>query len=155
MVPAPSRISSENGTVRVAAVREYRTATAPRTAIVPRFSRAGAAAASANRRCAFITAVAVATTPYSGTWGRNSRISTAASRAWPCAAVASAAPAEPSRSSQGAATATAGTKASMPSTATPSSPPAVRAVARRSPASMWCTSAGISREENIDPASSP
>ena len=66
-----------------------------------------------------------------------------------------AAPIEPSWSSHGVATAATGTIASMPTIATPSSPPAVRAAARRSPESMWPTSAGTSSEENIDPASRP
>ena len=79
MVPAPSRISSEYGTSCWVAVLAYSPATTPSTAMVPMFSRAGAAAASAKRRCAFITAVAVATTAYSGTCGRKSRISTAPS----------------------------------------------------------------------------
>ena len=122
---------------------------------MPRFSMAGAAAGSAKRRWAFMTAVAVPTIAYSGTCGSRSSTSTAPTCTWLLAAALSAAPAEPSLSSQGVATAAAGTIASMPSIAIPSSPPAVRASADRFPESMWPTRAGTSSDENIDPASRP
>ena len=61
--PNPRRTISPVGTLVSAVCVPYNHAAAPRTAIVPRLSTAGAPAASAKRRRAFMTAVAVPTTP--------------------------------------------------------------------------------------------
>ncbi len=51
--------------------------------MMPRFSTSGAAAARANRRWAYMTAVAEPTTAYRKTCGMVSRIRSLATSSWP------------------------------------------------------------------------
>ena len=116
------------------------------------FSTAGAAAASANRPCAFIAAPAVATRPYNGICGSSMSTSKMPVRV---AAPPVDAPGVANRRASGATTTASGVTTAAPSAMMPRKPPATRSVDRASPWSMCLTSAGISSEDSIDPPSSP